>query len=338
VIRCEEIIKDDAGNIVELRCTYDPETRGGATPDGRTVKGTLHWVSEPHAVPCEVRLYDRLFTTPDPEADAETDADFLRHVNPDSLQVKRNARIEPAAANLEPGTHVQFERLGYFIVDPDRAPDAPVFNRTVTLRDTWARMSGKETGSSGRPDRSAPAREPVRDRSREGAAAEAGPPSDLTTRDAAAAKLLADAVAAGADADAASNWINNDLARELAGSEATVLKFGGPELARLLELLATDVLSSSGARTALAEMVQSGGAPDAIVERRNLAQISSTAALDDVVSATLAAHPDKVAEYRGGRTGLLGFFVGQVMKKSQGRANPEVASTLLRERLDEGAQ
>jgi glutaminyl-tRNA synthetase len=336
VIRCNEVIKDGSGKVVELRCTYDRDTRGGATPDGRTVKGTLHWVSEEHAVRCEVRLYDRLFTAPDPESAAETDADFLRHMNPASLEVRADAYIEPAAAALEAGTHVQFERLGYFIVDPDAIAGSPVFNRTVTLRDTWARVSGRETESAGRPDRSRErgAARTHADRPRDEQRGEAGAPSELTSRDPAAGKLLAETVAAGADAEAAANWINNDLARELAGSDAAGLRFGGKDLARLLELLSDDGLSSSAARTVLVEMVRSGEAPDDIVKRKELSQISSTDALNDIVSATLAAHPEKVAEYRDGRTGLLGFFVGQVMKRSQGRANPEVASSLIREHLD----
>jgi glutaminyl-tRNA synthetase len=136
-ITCREVVKDDAGEVVELRCTYDPATRGGNAPDGRKVRGTLHWVSAEHALPAEARLYDRLFRKPDPDEDD----DFTASLNPDSLETVRGCRIEPALAGAEPGARVQFERLGYFCVDADRGKEnEPVFNRTVTLRDSWAKI------------------------------------------------------------------------------------------------------------------------------------------------------------------------------------------------------
>ena len=136
-ITCTNVIKNDAGEVVELRCTYDPETRGGQSPDGRKVKGTIHWVSASHAVEAEVRLYEHLFTSERPD---EED-DFLSTLNPDSLEVVADAKIEPSLANARPGERFQFERLGYFAVDPDSKPGAPVFNRTVSLRDTWAKVN-----------------------------------------------------------------------------------------------------------------------------------------------------------------------------------------------------
>jgi glutaminyl-tRNA synthetase len=138
-ITCREVIKNADGEVVELRCTYDPETRGGDSPDGRKVKATLHWVSAPHAACAEVRLYDTLFSSPDPGADG----DFLEDVNPDSLEVIEDARLEPSLGALEPGQRVQLERLGYFCADPESTPERPVFNRTVTLRDTWAKMKAR---------------------------------------------------------------------------------------------------------------------------------------------------------------------------------------------------
>jgi len=142
-ITCTEVVKDAQGNIVELHATYDPATRGGNAPDGRRVKATLHWVSAAHAVPVEVRLYDRLFTVEDPEAVPEGKT-FLDNLNPHSLDVLRDARAEPSLAGAAPGTRVQFERLGYFVVDPDSRPGALVFNRTVSLRDTWARLAQRD--------------------------------------------------------------------------------------------------------------------------------------------------------------------------------------------------
>ena len=142
-ITCNEVIKDADGNVVELRCTYDPETRGGNAPDGRKVKGTIHWVSVAHALDTEVRLYDHLSLKDDPSAVAEGE-DWTSNLNPDSLETLEGAKVEPALGALEPGTVVQFERLAYFCVDPDSTPDRKVFNRTVTLRDTWAKIAKKQ--------------------------------------------------------------------------------------------------------------------------------------------------------------------------------------------------
>jgi glutaminyl-tRNA synthetase len=139
-ITCTGVIKDSAtGEVTELRCTYDPATRGGDAPDGRKVKATLHWVSAAHAVSAEVRLYDRLFNAPEP---GKTH-DYRNDLNPASLEVVIDARVEPSAAAAPPGTRLQFERIGYFVVDSDSQPGRPVFNRTVTLKDSWARIDQK---------------------------------------------------------------------------------------------------------------------------------------------------------------------------------------------------
>mgnify|MGYP001225773405 FL=1 len=139
-ITCREVIKDDAGNILELRCTYDPETRGGQAPDGRKVKGTIHWVSAEHAVEAEVRLYDHLFQTQDP-SDTEEGQSYLDNLNPHSLEVLKGCKLESSLAEAQPGERFQFERVGYFYVDTKESSGSkPVFNRSVTLRDTWAKM------------------------------------------------------------------------------------------------------------------------------------------------------------------------------------------------------
>jgi len=138
-ITCTNVVKDAAGNVVELRATYDPATRGGDAPDGRRPKATLHWVSAEHALDCEVRLYDRLFNAEDPEEGG----DFLTHLNPNSLEVVTHAKLEPSVAGAAPQTRYQFERLGYFCVDRDSTELRLVFNRTATLKDTWAKIAEK---------------------------------------------------------------------------------------------------------------------------------------------------------------------------------------------------
>ena len=141
-IRCEEVVKNDRGEVVALHCTYDPDTKGGYAPDGRKVRGTIHWVSADHAVPAGVRLYDRLFSVEDP-FDVPDGQDFMASLSPDSLSTLDDARLEPSVRELEIGQTVQFERKGYFCLDPDSAGDRLVFNRTISLRDTWARIQSQ---------------------------------------------------------------------------------------------------------------------------------------------------------------------------------------------------
>ena len=147
-VRCVGVVKDEqTGDIIEIRCTYDPETKGGDSPDGRKVKATLHWVSAAHALKAEVRLYDHLFTKEDPN-DAQDGLDFTSNISPHSLSVLQSCRVEPGLANAQPYSHFQFERLGYFSVDPDTSDSRLVFNRTVSLRDTWAKI--QKTQKAGR--------------------------------------------------------------------------------------------------------------------------------------------------------------------------------------------
>ena len=142
-ITCKDVVRDEDGEVVELRCTYDPETRGGQAPDGRRVRGTIHWVSARHAANAEVRLYEHLFTSERPD----DDDDFMETLNTNSLEVVPGAKVEPNLADAQPGERFQFERLGYFAVDRDSKPGAPVFNRTVSLRDTWAKI--RKSGGRG---------------------------------------------------------------------------------------------------------------------------------------------------------------------------------------------
>ncbi|BCX04343.1 MAG: glutamine--tRNA ligase [Candidatus Roseilinea sp.] len=140
-VKCVDVVKDAAGNVIELRCTYDPATRGGNAPDGRKVKATIHWVSAAHALPIEARLYDHLFTRPDPD-DVEEGESFLSYLNPKSLEVVQGF-AEPSVAGSPVGKHYQFERLGYFVVDPDSTSDRLIFNRAVGLKDAWAKVAGQ---------------------------------------------------------------------------------------------------------------------------------------------------------------------------------------------------
>jgi glutaminyl-tRNA synthetase len=355
VIRCDEVVKDDDGQIIELRCSYDPETRGGSTPDGRQVKGTIQWVSAEHGVPAEVRLYDRLFTVPDP---AGGEGDFKDYLNPESLVMIRGAVVEPSLRDAEPGSRWQFERLGYFNADPvDSRPDALVFNRTVTLRDAWAKSADKSAAptpkaekkpkaeraaSSGetKPRTKAPApeveRSPELESRRARYAGELGLPAeeaDVLTREMGTSELFEAALAVGAPAKAVANWVVHELPREQGGRAIESLPFSGRELGELAALVEDGTISVSAARQVLAEMVKNGGEPRALVDSLGLKQESDPAALAPLVDQVIAANAAKADEYRAGKTGLLGFFVGQVMRQSGGNANPALVSQLVQERL-----
>jgi glutaminyl-tRNA synthetase len=139
LVTCQRVLRDpESGEVTAVYCTYDPESRGGSAPDGRKVKGTIHWVSAEHARRAEIRLYDRLFRTPNPAGEE----DFRAHLNPDSIVLVKNALVEPCLTQAQPGAYYQFERLGYFCADEvDHGAASPVFNRAVTLRDTWAKRN-----------------------------------------------------------------------------------------------------------------------------------------------------------------------------------------------------
>jgi len=351
LITCIEVMKDHQGEVVELRCTYDPASRGGSAPDGRKVKGTLHWVSAAHAVDAEVRLYDRLFAVENPGAGG---VDFHQHLNPHSLEVV-NAKLEPGLAGADPGAHYQFERLGYFFVDPvDSKEGRPVFNQVVPLKDSWAKIAKgptaseqpspqtpesptPETGPAAKPER------PARDAAEEarfrlyvedrGISADA---ADLIARDHSLANFFAEALAAHPNAQGIANWIVNDLMRELKDRSVAQLPFGGAEIGRLVGLIDNGRISTRIAKDVLEEMLTTGADPETVVTERGLEVLDDRAVLEVIVDRLIADYPDKVAAYRGGRTGLLGFFIGQVMRETQGRADPQQVRALLGEKLQAG--
>ena len=141
-VECTNAVRNASDEVVEVHCTYDPATRGGNAPDGRKVKATIHWVSAAHSIDAEVRLYEKLFTKPYP-GQVEEGQDFTANLNPNSLEIVANAKLEPSLAAAAAGARYQFERLGYFCVDPDSTPRRPVFNRTVALKDAWAKIEKK---------------------------------------------------------------------------------------------------------------------------------------------------------------------------------------------------
>jgi len=369
IIKCEQVIKDPAtGDVVELRCTYDPATQGGAAPQGRKVRGAIHWVSAQHSVPVEVRLYDRLFLKPNPD-DVEEGKTFKDYINPNSMEAVTGARIEPSVAGDPPGSRYQFERLGYFVSDiEDSAPGRLVYNRIVTLRDSWAKQvqADLETAT---PEKRAPRQEPsgkdgeaknekpaetegrrsrtdARDQVRAAMpelavrlaryTEELGLPfedADVLTGDMALSQFFEDALAAHNAPRTVANWVTNEVLRELKGREVSALPFGGAAVGRLVGLMDQGAITATIGKEVFASMVAGGGSPEQIVRERGLEQIEDAEHLGPIVAGVVADNPDKAEQYRSGKTGLLGFFIGQVMRATKGKANPQLVQTLVEREL-----
>ena len=375
VIRCDEVVRDEAGEVVELRCSLDPETRSGSAPTGRKVKGTIQWVSGAHAVSCRLRTYDRLFSVPDPDAAAEAgtepDAeegihgDFRDFLNPGSLEVLEGALVEPSVVGDAADTRYQFERVGYFWRDPvDSDPDNLVFNRIVTLRDTWARR--QEAAEGGKAPSNGSVAKGTEGTTRPSASGTPGtrpelPPeararadelershgigrvdAEILARDPELEAFYRAAVTAypgaprkdrPAGAISVANWVINELPPVQGDRSPTDLPFDAAALGRLVGLVDDDTLNSSGGREVLEILAREGGDPAAIVEAQDLSQMRDTETLRGVALGVLEAHPGKVRAYLSGKRGLEGFFMGQIMRETRGKADPELARTLLREML-----
>jgi glutaminyl-tRNA synthetase len=352
VIRCDEVIEDESGRVVELRCTYDSDTRGGATGDGRRVKGTIQWVSVPNALDAEVRLFDRLFDDFDAGDATEDDFDLRAHLSSDSLVVVRGAKVEPSVAHDPPDTRYQFERTGYFWRDPvDGVGAELVFNRIVALKDTWARKESAPArvvrdGEGDRAGRSAPvpvaeaARRRARDLSAQEAALYERYRGELGVIDEHAEQLASSpgffeaALAEHPDAATVASWIVVDLRGLLGDKTLSDLPFGGAAVGRLAALVDAGKVSRRAAKDVLARMVSEGGDPEVWIDSMGLGKVSDQDALAAVIESVLAGRPDKVAEYREGKKGLIGFFVGEVMRQTGGAADPAKAKLILSERLE----
>ncbi len=360
---CQRVISDPTtGEILELRCTYDPETRGGNASDGRKVKGTIHWVSAEHAVDAEIRLYDRLFVNEDPGSGGK---DFRDELNPRSLDILVDAKVEPSLADVTPGSHFQFERQGYFYSDPKLCREGRlVFNRTVSLRDSWARRTEKNTPVAPPPaERTASEKTSERSpRPKKRSKAElraqmmAAQPElaaterrfreileigvgdvEALTGSMAVADFFEAALAEAGQSHLklVTNWVVNEVLRELKGQELSALPFEGASLGRLVAMIATEAISGKIAKVVFSRMLAGEGDPEAIVESKGLRQISDPALLQPRIEAVLAANPMQLAQYRGGNGKLFGFFVGAAMKATEGKAQPKLLNTLLRVALDE---
>ena len=355
IIRCDAVVKDDKGRVTELRCTVDHASRGGGRKGGPRVRGTIHWLDPRSAAEAEVRLYDRLFAVPDPPLE-----DLLGALNPDSERVVEGALVEGGLAGSKAGAHYQFERLGYFFSDPADSASGRglVFNRTVTLRDGWAAQRARsEAGRAARAGDGAVARgsqaegmsgkpeDALRDASERARFRElvslgaADAPAVSLTRSSALREFFLKARDARPDIAAAiSAWLANDVARLLASdSGADLARLDPAALADLAGAVDGDGLSHRQGRRILEVLLREGGAFERARRGLDLNEIDDDAALRSILQSLADQHPDKVAAYRAGQHGLLGFFVGRTMRQTQGRADPRKTGEIARQLLAETA-
>ena len=356
-IRCDEVVTDPAsGEVTELRCTYDPHSMGKPSTAGRRRSTAIQWVSAAHALPAEVRLYSRLFTVANPD-EVEEGKTFKDYLNPQSVEVVSDALVEPSLAAANAGERFQFLRHGYFIVDEDTQPGRLVFNRIVELPDSYSgKRGGDDPAPKAEPARQAAAPEPVesigslsegRERARQadaelaarytryqedlGLAAEQ---ADILTGSRDLADFFETALGVGGSARTVANLITNDVQRELKDKSVAELPFTATYLGELAQIIDAGTINSNAAKTVYAEMAAGGGSPKAIVTKLGLDQSVDASELEAIIAGVLAGMPDKVGEYRGGKTSLLGMFTGQVMRATGNKADPKQVQQVLKRQLE----
>ena len=353
VITCERVVRDDDGTIKELHCTYDPATKGNVDPtDSPTPKGVIHWVDAQAGIPFEARLYDRLFTVPAPD---DGDEDFKTHLNPDSLQVHEGI-VEPSILDNPADQRYQFERVGYFWQDPeDSTRDALVFNQIVPLRDRWAddgetvdleaERKAKEAAKEAQRKRSIEAqRDPAAQLSQAERAVYEQYHSELGLTHDGAALLAGDeplrsffgeALNHYDAPQAVANWVVNELQAARKDQSLSDLPFDAAQFADLVRLVDTDVITNRAARDVFGRMMSDGGDPTSIVEAEGLEQIDDTDALRAAAQSVVDENPDEAERFRNGEEQLMGFFMGQIMRATNGSADPQEAQAALREVLSD---
>jgi len=335
IITCKEVIKDADGNITEIIAEYNPESKSGSDTSGIKVKSAIQWVDVNTAKTVEVRLYDRLYSSEAPEG--------LDDLNPDSLKVVKNALIEPAVITDKPDERFQFERQGYFYADPvDYTDENPVFNKIVGLKDSWHK---KEKASRG--DRKPQAKpvqidgdvEPMSEAEQalfDKYTGELGLNSmvaDILARDEKLSSFYTEALSVNNSPVTIANLVANEVARELKENETSDLMFTAVQIAELVKMVDDGTISNKIAKQVFEEMVKSGESPAQIVEAKGLVQISDPAKISPIIDEIITKNPDNVEKFKAGNTKLLGFFVGQVLKATGGKANPQVVNALVAEKL-----
>jgi len=341
IISCEEVITNENGDVIEIKAKYYPNSKSGEDKSGIKVKSAIQWVSAKHAKKIEVRLYDRLYKTELPKG--------IEDLNENSLKVIKNALIEPAVIEQEPNKRYQFERIGYFYADPiDYSKEHPVFNQIVSLKDSWAKKSKKE----------APKKEPKeikKQKPQNPNEGEIAPMSkeeeekfnfylneyglnkqlaNILARDEFLANFFKEAITIYNNPKTIANFVANEVAKEIKQNGKEALKITPKFVAKLSKLLDAQEISSKIAKEVLEECAKSGKNPVEIIEERDLKQISNPDELLPIIKEVISKNPENLSKYKAGNSKLFGFFVGQVLKATNGKANPQIVNELLKKELD----
>ena len=335
IITCKEVIKDTDGNIREIKAEYHPDSKSGSDTSGIKVKSAIQWVDATQAKRVEVRLYDRLFKDETPEG--------MEDINPDSLIIIKNALIEPAVITDKPDERFQFERQGYFYADPiDYTDEAPVFNKIVGLKDSWAKKN-KTTESAPKPqakkvqvDGEVVPMSEEQKRLFDKYNLELGLNSEVANtlaRDEHLSSFYEDALGVLNSPVSLANIVANEVARELKEKQSDDLKFNAKQISELVKMVDNETISSKIAKQVFEEMAKTGENPTQIVEDKGLVQISDPSKILPIIDEIIAKNPDNIAKFKAGNTKLLGFFVGQVLKSTGGKANPKVVNELVAQKL-----
>ncbi len=344
IITCKEVVKDADGNIVEIKAEYHPDSKSGSDTSGIKVKSAIQWVDAKEAKRVEVRLYDRLFKDEAPEG--------LEDINPDSLKVIKNALIEPAVITEKPDERFQFERQGYFYADPiDYTDENPVFNKIVGLKDSWAKKSKLNEKTKTASNAPKPQIKKVQVDGEVAPMSEAEEKlfdryvDELNLNSEVANTLARDATLSDFYSESLNlsetspnpvglaNIVTNEIARELKEKSVEELKFNPIQIGELAKMVDEEIISTKIAKQVFEEMAKTGEDPKQIVEAKGLVQISDPAKILPIIDEIIAKNPDNIAKYKAGNTKLLGFFVGQVLKATGGKANPKVVNALVMEKL-----
>ena len=334
IISCKEVVKDANGNIIEIIAQYYPESKSGADTSGIKVSSAIQWVCAKEAKTVEVRLYDRLFKNEAPEG--------LEDLNPDSLKIIKNAIIEPAVIIDRIDERFQFERQGYFYADPiDYTNEKPVFNKIVGLKDSWAKKTKKETAPKiidkpqvqkvqvvGEIEALNEEQQALFDKYTKKLQLN-NEVSNILARDKDLSNFYKDALAVINSPVTLANIVVNEVARELKQTEISKVKFTPIQIAELVKMVDDEVISSKIAKEVFEDMAKAGINPSKIVEDKGLVQISDPVIISPIIDDIIAKNPDNVEKFRAGNTKLLGFFVGQVLKTTGGKANPTVVNELV---------
>lgn len=338
IIICKEVIKDADGNIIEIKAEYHPDSKSGSDTSGIKVKSAIQWVDAKEARKVQVRLYDRLFKDEAPEG--------LEDINPDSLKIINNALIEPAVITDKPDVRFQFERQGYFYADPiDYTDEHPVFNKIVGLKDSWGKKKNevhtpkiedkpheKKVQIDGEVAAMSKAQQSLFDKYTWELKLNSEVANTLA-RDEKLSSFYEEALSVLHSPVGIANIVANDVARELKEKETHELKFTATQIAELVKMVDDATISSKIAKQVFEEMIKSGENPRQIVEAKGLVQISDPAIIAPMIDEVMAKNPDNVAKFKAGNTNLFGFFVGQVLKATGGKANPQVVNELVAEKL-----